>query len=124
MDQCKKHCTEATRLLQTLIREYEEHKYLPVEEQLAPSDTPRALVKLGDTKLVASYFEDNQFSDAAFLSICLQAGYLTRRTARTVCIPNEKLVLVWRNVLAELVLGVKLSDTTRELEKGKLLTEF
>ncbi|KAJ2813742.1 hypothetical protein H4S07_000452 [Coemansia furcata] len=123
-NQFKKHYTEATCLLQMLIGEYEEHRYLPVEEQLAPSDTPRASIKLGNAKLVASYFEGDQFSDAAFLSICLQAGYLTRRTARTVCIPNEELVLAWRNMLAELVLGVKLSDTTRELEKGKLLMEL
>ncbi|KAJ2745891.1 hypothetical protein GGI19_006466, partial [Coemansia pectinata] len=102
MDQCKQHRNEATDLLEKLILEYEERNYQSTEAQLAPRSPPPTSVALGDASLIASYFEGNRFSGAAFLSICLQAGYLTRRTASTVCIPNEELFLVWRNMLAEL----------------------
>ncbi|KAJ2748180.1 hypothetical protein GGI19_006224, partial [Coemansia pectinata] len=122
MDQCKKHRNEATGLLEKLILEYEERNYQSTEAQLAPRSPPPTSVALGDASLVASYFEGNRFSGAAFLSICIQAGYLTRRTTSTVCIPNEELFLVWRNMLAELVIGEELASGPQGLKKGEILT--
>ncbi|KAJ2032146.1 hypothetical protein GGI08_001191 [Coemansia sp. S2] len=122
MDQCKRYRDEATGLLNKLVVEYEERNYQPTEVQLAPRPTLPKSISLGDANLATSYFEGSQFSRAAFLSICLQAGYLTRRTAFTVCIPNEELVLVWRNMLAELVIGESLTRGPQELTRGEILT--
>ncbi|KAJ2691999.1 hypothetical protein H4218_006412 [Coemansia sp. IMI 209128] len=107
-----------------LTLEYQERKYLPVEVQLAPSTTPPISVALGDASFVDLYFEGNRFSKGAFLSICLQAGYLTRRTAQTVCIPNEELFLVWRNLLGELVFGEDFTQGPNELKRGQIVGEL
>ncbi|KAJ2060395.1 hypothetical protein GGI17_003768 [Coemansia sp. S146] len=62
-----------------------------------------------------------QFEQAEFLSLCLYGGYLTRHTIRTVCIPNQELFTVWRQLFGRATTG---STMTTELElgpKGKLL---
>ncbi|KAJ2026354.1 hypothetical protein IWW57_003063, partial [Coemansia sp. S610] len=123
-NQCIQHRVESTSLLEELTLEYQERKYLPVEVQLAPSTTPPISVALGDASFVDLYFEGNRFSKGAFLSICLQAGYLTRRTAQTVCIPNEELFLVWRNLLGELVFGEDFTQGPNELKRGQIVGEL
>ncbi|KAJ2039270.1 hypothetical protein H4S03_001803 [Coemansia sp. S3946] len=76
VDQCKRYHDEATDLLDKMVVEYEECNYQSIEVQLAPRPTPPTSISLGDANIVTLYFEGSQFSCAAFLSICLQAGYL------------------------------------------------
>ncbi|KAJ2813113.1 hypothetical protein H4S07_000923 [Coemansia furcata] len=88
------------------------------------SEPPPPSVPLVSTRLNLINFDSEQFSEPGLLTLCLYAGYLTRRLSTSVCIPNHEVYQVWLQLFARAVLGTELADNSTNNARGALLSEL
>ncbi|KAJ2828790.1 hypothetical protein GGI24_002302 [Coemansia furcata] len=88
------------------------------------SELPPPPVPLISTRLNLINFDSEQFSEPGLLTLCLYAGYLTRRLSTSVCIPNHEVYQVWLQLFARAVLGTELADNSTNNARGALLSEL
>ncbi|KAJ1997818.1 hypothetical protein GGI04_005261, partial [Coemansia thaxteri] len=121
----KRHPAEVISLAEQLIREYEAFRYRPSESQDSAGTSESDLyVALLPTSLDVSKPLDGQFDGTAFLSLCLYGGYLTCRVSGTVCIPNQEVFMVWRDLFGQSVAGENMTTKLKRAPQGKLLIEL
>ncbi|KAJ1729844.1 hypothetical protein LPJ61_003329, partial [Coemansia biformis] len=81
-------------------------------------------VPLVSTRVNLAAFDSDRFSEPGLLTLCLYAGYLTRRQTTSVCIPNHEVYEVWLQLFARAVMGAELADNSTNCERGTLLKEL
>ncbi|KAJ2031527.1 hypothetical protein IWW57_000671 [Coemansia sp. S610] len=124
--QIDRHRSQFIHLAKRLLRDYEATKSTAKgassdQTSLEPSPPP---VPLMSTRLNLINFDSEQFSEPGLLTLCLYAGYLTRRLSTSVCIPNHEVYQVWLQLFARAVLGTELADNSTNNARGALLTEL
>ncbi|KAJ1886277.1 hypothetical protein LPJ81_006735, partial [Coemansia sp. IMI 209127] len=119
--QIDRHRMQFIHLAKRLLRNYEITK-IKRHNRRRSRLRESAHVPLVSTRLNLSSFD--QFSEPGMLTLCLYAGYLTRRLSTSVCIPNHEVYQVWLQLFARAVLGTELADNSTNSERGALLTEF
>ncbi|KAJ2019217.1 hypothetical protein GGI06_002573 [Coemansia sp. S85] len=124
--QIDRHRSQFIQLAKRLLCDYEATKSTAKgassdQTSLEPSPPP---VPLMSTRLNLINFDSEQFSEPGLLTLCLYAGYLTRRLSTSVCIPNHEVYQVWLQLFARAVLGTELADNSTNNARGALLTEL
>ncbi|KAJ2688761.1 hypothetical protein IWW39_001976 [Coemansia spiralis] len=124
--QIDRHRSQFIHLAKRLLCDYEATKSMAKEvssdkTSLEPSPLP---VPLMSTRLNLINFDSELFSEPGLLTLCLYAGYLTRRLSTSVCIPNHEVYQVWLQLFARAVLGTELADNSTNNARGALLTEL
>ncbi|KAJ2784948.1 hypothetical protein GGI15_002102 [Coemansia interrupta] len=61
---------------------------------------------------------------SGLLTLCLYAGYLTRRESTSVCIPNHEVYQVWLQLFARAVMGSEMADISANYMRSTLLQEL
>ncbi|KAJ2896950.1 hypothetical protein IWW38_001872 [Coemansia aciculifera] len=125
--QIDRHRTQFIQLAKRLLRDYEATKSKSdgaspdktAQSQLSPPPVP-----LVATRLNLINFDSEVFSEPGLLTLCLYAGYLTRRLSTSVCIPNHEVYQVWLQLFARAVLGTELADNSTNNARGALLSEL
>ncbi|KAJ2493689.1 hypothetical protein IWW37_000320 [Coemansia sp. RSA 2050] len=124
--QIDRHRPQFIHLAKRLLCDYEATKSKadggsPDQSSSEPSPPP---VTLMSTRLNLINFDSELFSEPGLLTLCLYAGYLTRRLSTSVCIPNHEVYQVWLQLFARAVLGTELADNSTNNTRGALLTEL
>ncbi|KAJ1925719.1 hypothetical protein LPJ71_000078 [Coemansia sp. S17] len=124
--QIDRHRPQFIHLAKRLLCDYEATKSKaesssPDKISLEPSPPPVPLVS---TRLNLINFDSELFSEPGLLTLCLYAGYLTRRLSTSVCIPNHEVYQVWLQLFARAVLGTELADNSTNNARGALLSEL
>ncbi|KAJ2071466.1 hypothetical protein GGH13_003335 [Coemansia sp. S155-1] len=124
--QIDRHRPQFIHLAKRLLCDYEATKSKaesssPDKTSLEPSPPPVPLVS---TRLNLINFDSELFSEPGLLTLCLYAGYLTRRLSTSVCIPNHEVYQVWLQLFARAVLGTELADNSTNNARGALLSEL
>ncbi|KAJ2041104.1 hypothetical protein H4S03_000594 [Coemansia sp. S3946] len=124
--QIDRHRPQFIHLAKRLLCDYEATKSKaesssPNKTSLEPSPPPVPLVS---TRLNLINFDSELFSEPGLLTLCLYAGYLTRRLSTSVCIPNHEVYQVWLQLFARAVLGTELADNSTNNARGALLSEL
>ncbi|KAJ2106886.1 hypothetical protein GGI16_001752 [Coemansia sp. S142-1] len=124
--QIDRHRPQFIHLAKRLLCDYEATKSKaegssPDRTSLEPSPPPVPLVS---TRLNLINFDSELFSEPGLLTLCLYAGYLTRRLSTSVCIPNHEVYQVWLQLFARAVLGTELADNSTNNARGALLSEL
>ncbi|KAJ2583442.1 hypothetical protein GGH95_000999 [Coemansia sp. RSA 1836] len=131
--QIDRHRPQFIHLAKRLLRDYEATKSKtdggsPDKTAAAataePQLPPPPLVPLVATRLNLINFDSELFSEPGLLTLCLYAGYLTRRLSTSVCIPNHEVYQVWLQLFARAVLGTELADNSTNNTRGALLSEL
>ncbi|KAJ2496919.1 hypothetical protein GGH96_005494 [Coemansia sp. RSA 1972] len=117
--QIDKHGPQFIRLAKRLLRNYEVAKLTKNSSQHLRESSHVSLIS---TRLNLISME--QFSEPGLLSLCLFAGYLTRRHSTSVCIPNHEVYQVWLALFARAVMGTEMADNSTNYEQGALLSEL
>ncbi|KAJ1818683.1 hypothetical protein LPJ60_004194, partial [Coemansia sp. RSA 2675] len=100
--QIDRHRSQFIHLAKRLLCDYEATKSTAKgassdQTSLDPSPPP---VPLMSTRLNLTNFDSELFSEPGLLTLCLYAGYLTRRLSTSVCIPNHEVYQVWLQLFA------------------------
>ncbi|KAJ2258866.1 hypothetical protein GGI13_000352 [Coemansia sp. RSA 455] len=124
--QIDRHRPQFIHLAKRLLCDYEATKSKadgssPDRTSSDPSPPPVPLVS---TRLNLINFDSEMFSEPGLLTLCLYAGYLTRRLSTSVCIPNHEVYQVWLQLFARAVLGTELADNSTNNARGALLSEL
>ncbi|KAJ2058116.1 hypothetical protein GGI17_005241 [Coemansia sp. S146] len=124
--QIDRHRPQFIHLAKRLLCDYEATKSKvdggsPDKTLSEPSPPPVPLVS---TRLNLINFDSELFSEPGLLTLCLYAGYLTRRLSTSVCIPNHEVYQVWLQLFARAVLGTELADNSTNNARGALLSEL
>ncbi|KAJ2482782.1 hypothetical protein IWW56_000790 [Coemansia sp. RSA 2131] len=117
--QIDKHGPQFIRLAKRLLRNYEVAKLT--------KNTSQHLRKSSHVPLISTrlnLISMEQFSEPGLLTLCLFAGYLTRRHSTSVCIPNHEVYQVWLALFARAVMGTEMADNSTNYERGALLSEL
>ncbi|KAJ2837149.1 hypothetical protein FBU31_001203 [Coemansia sp. 'formosensis'] len=124
--QIDRHRPQFIHLAKRLLCEYEATKsQAPGNSQGYTSSEPlQPPVPLVSTRLSLMNFDGEQFSESGLLTLCLYAGYLTRRLSTSVCIPNHEVYQVWLQLFARAVLGTELADNSTNNACGALISEL
>ncbi|KAJ2556324.1 hypothetical protein IWW35_000064 [Coemansia sp. RSA 1878] len=117
--QIDKHGPQFIRLAKRLLRNYEVAKLTKNSSQHLRESSHVPLIS---TRLNLISME--QFSEPGLLTLCLFAGYLTRRHSTSVCIPNHEVYQVWLALFARAVMGTEMADNSTNYERGALLSEL
>ncbi|KAJ2496304.1 hypothetical protein GGH96_005924 [Coemansia sp. RSA 1972] len=117
--QIDKHGLQFIRLAKRLLRNYEVAKLTKNSSQHLRKSSHVSLIS---TRLNLISME--QFSEPGLLTLCLFAGYLTRRHSTSVCIPNHEVYQVWLALFARAVMGTEMADNSTNYEQGALLFEL
>ncbi|KAJ1754808.1 hypothetical protein LPJ58_004509, partial [Coemansia sp. RSA 1591] len=117
--QIDKHGPQFIRLAKRLLRNYEVAKLTKNTSQRLRESLHVPLIS---TRLNLISME--QFSEPGLLTLCLFAGYLTRRHSTSVCIPNHEVYQVWLALFARAVMGTEMADNSTNYERGALLSEL
>ncbi|KAJ2481835.1 hypothetical protein IWW56_001451 [Coemansia sp. RSA 2131] len=117
--QIDKHGPQFIRLAKRLLRNYEVAKLTKNTSQHLRESSHVPLIS---TRLNLISME--QFSEPGLLTLCLFAGYLTRRHSTSVCIPNHEVYQVWLALFARAVMGTEMADNSTNYERGALLSEL
>ncbi|KAJ1774657.1 hypothetical protein LPJ54_004163 [Coemansia sp. RSA 1824] len=117
--QIDKHGPQFIRLAKRLLRNYEVAKLTKNSSQHLRESSHVPLIS---TRLNLISIE--QFSEPGLLTLCLFAGYLTRRHSTSVCIPNHEVYQVWLALFARAVMGTEMADNSTNYERGALLSEL
>ncbi|KAI9502836.1 hypothetical protein BX070DRAFT_225679 [Coemansia spiralis] len=121
--QIDRHRTQFIQLAKELLRNYEVAK-VKQKNRRRSRLRESSHVPLVSTRLNLINFDNEQFSEPGILTLCLYAGYLTRRLSTSVCIPNHEVYQVWLQLFARAVLGTELADNSTNSERGALLREL
>ncbi|KAJ2364724.1 hypothetical protein H4S01_003625 [Coemansia sp. RSA 2610] len=119
--QIDRHRAQFTELAQKLLRNYELTK-LNEDADKTMCEPPH--VPLNSTQLNLISLDQDQFSEPGLLTLCLFAGYLTRHSSTSVCIPNHEVYQVWLKLFARAVMGAEMADNSTNYERGALLSEL
>ncbi|KAJ2827184.1 hypothetical protein GGI24_002714, partial [Coemansia furcata] len=124
--QIDRHRPQFIHLAKRLLCEYEATKSQATSNShgYTSSEPPSPPVPLVSTRLNLMNFDSEQFSESGLLTLCLYAGYLTRRLSTSVCIPNHEVYQVWLQLFARAVLGTELADNSTKNARGALLSEL
>ncbi|KAJ2834579.1 hypothetical protein GGI24_000319 [Coemansia furcata] len=124
--QIDRHRPRFIHLAKRLLCDYEATKSKAIENSpdKTSSEPPPPPVQLVSTRLNLINFDSEQFSEPGLLTLCLYAGYLTRRLSTSVCIPNHEVYQVWLQLFARAVLGTELADNSTNNARGALLSEL
>ncbi|KAJ1848487.1 hypothetical protein LPJ73_003957, partial [Coemansia sp. RSA 2703] len=83
--QIDKYRGQFVHLAKRLLSDYESFKNPEGRSSRSPAPVP-----LVATRLNLINYDGNRFSEPGLLTLCLYAGYLTRRESTSVCIPNHE----------------------------------
>ncbi|KAJ2065240.1 hypothetical protein GGI17_000496 [Coemansia sp. S146] len=124
--QIDRRCPQFIHLAKRLLCDYGATKSKadggsPDKTLSEPSPPPVPLIS---TRLNLINFDNELFSESSLLTLCLYAGYLTRRLSTSVCIPNHEVYQVWLQLFARAVLGTELADNSTINARGALLSEI
>ncbi|KAJ1729436.1 hypothetical protein LPJ61_003522, partial [Coemansia biformis] len=122
IDACiDRHRLQFIPLAKRLIRSYENAKEHPATmgKRRRSSHVP-----LVSTHVNLAAFDSDTFSEPGLLTLCLYAGYLTRRQSTSVCIPNREVYQVWVQLFARAAMGAELADNSTNCARGALLKEL
>ncbi|KAJ2821878.1 hypothetical protein GGI24_004093 [Coemansia furcata] len=124
--QIDRHRPQFIHLAKRLLCDYEATKSKADSNSpnKTSSEPPPPSVQLVSTRLNLINFDSEQFSEPGLLTLCLYAGYLTRRLSTSVCIPNHEVYQVWLQLFARAVLGTELADNSTNNARGALLSEL
>ncbi|KAJ1998185.1 hypothetical protein GGI04_005111 [Coemansia thaxteri] len=131
--QIDRHRPQFIHLTKRLLRDYEASK--TTAENSSPDNStevtaattdepPPPPVFLAIPQLNLTNLGSDTFSESGLLTLCLHAGYLTRRLSTSVCIPNHEVYQVWLQLFARAVLGSELADKSTKNAHGALLAEL
>ncbi|KAJ2006459.1 hypothetical protein H4R26_001372 [Coemansia thaxteri] len=131
--QIDRHRPQFIHLTKRLLRDYEASK--TTAENSSPDNStevtaattdepPPPPVFLAIPQLNLTSLGSGTFSESGLLTLCLHAGYLTRRLSTSVCIPNHEVYQVWLQLFARAVLGSELADKSTNNAHGALLTQL
>ncbi|KAJ2696906.1 hypothetical protein FB645_006077 [Coemansia sp. IMI 203386] len=118
--QIDKYRSQFVGLAKRLLSDYESFKATdktPLHKRAVP-------VPLVATRLNLINYDSEQFSEPGLLTLCLYAGYLTRRESTSVCIPNHEVYQVWLQLFARAVMGTEMADNSANYMRGSLLQEL
>ncbi|KAJ2224007.1 hypothetical protein IWW45_008198, partial [Coemansia sp. RSA 485] len=118
--QIDKYRPQFVGLAKRLLSDYESFKATdktPLHKRAVP-------VPLVATRLNLINYDSEQFSEPGLLTLCLYAGYLTRRESTSVCIPNHEVYQVWLQLFARAVMGTEMADNSANYMRGSLLQEL
>ncbi|KAJ2717630.1 hypothetical protein GGI07_005953, partial [Coemansia sp. Benny D115] len=118
--QIYKHRSQFVQMAKRLLCDYE---YCKTNKSQTPS-AEYAPVPLVATRLNLINYDSEQFSEPGLLTLCLYAGYLTRRESTSVCIPNHEVYQVWLQLFARAVMGTEMADNSTNYMRGALLKEL
>ncbi|KAJ2828493.1 hypothetical protein IWW50_001361 [Coemansia erecta] len=119
--QIDRHGPQFIRLAKRLLRNYELAKLVQHTNQHLRESSHVPLIS---TRLNLIGLDHDQFSEPGLLTLCLFAGYLTRRHSTSVCIPNHEVYQVWLALFARAVMGTEMADNSTNYERGALLAEL
>ncbi|KAJ1892459.1 hypothetical protein LPJ66_006330 [Kickxella alabastrina] len=118
--QIDKHRAQFVSLAKRLLCDYEHCKTLD-PQHFEGTYEPVPLVA---TRLNLINYDSDQFSEPGLLTLCLYAGYLTRRESTSVCIPNHEVYQVWLQLFARAVMGTEMADNSTNYTRGALLQQL
>ncbi|KAJ2392677.1 hypothetical protein GGI05_002611 [Coemansia sp. RSA 2603] len=117
--QIDKYRGQFVHLAKRLLSDYESFKNPEGRSSRSPAPVP-----LVATRLNLINYDGNRFSEPGLLTLCLYAGYLTRRESTSVCIPNHEVYQVWLQLFARAVMGSEMADSSANYMRGALLQEL
>ncbi|KAJ1856422.1 hypothetical protein LPJ73_002179 [Coemansia sp. RSA 2703] len=117
--QIDKYRGQFVLLAKRLLSDYESFKNPEGRSSRSPAPVP-----LVATRLNLINYDGDRFSEPGLLTLCLYAGYLTRRESTSVCIPNHEVYQVWLQLFARAVMGSEMADSSANYMRGALLQEL
>ncbi|KAJ1859119.1 hypothetical protein LPJ73_001824 [Coemansia sp. RSA 2703] len=117
--QIDKYRGQFVHLAKRLLSDYEIFKNPEGRSSRSPAPVP-----LVATRLNLINYDGDRFSEPGLLTLCLYAGYLTRRESTSVCIPNHEVYQVWLQLFARAVMGSEMADSSANYMRGALLQEL
>ncbi|KAJ2116669.1 hypothetical protein IW146_001358 [Coemansia sp. RSA 922] len=123
-DQAARHRLQVCDLAKRLLCEYETTKFGGSPSSGDSIDPLPDSVQLASIRTELINYDNEVFSELGFLTLCLYAGYLTRRCLTTVCIPNHEVYQVWLRMFARAVLGTELADSATKMAHGAFISEL
>ncbi|KAJ2488196.1 hypothetical protein EV174_000002 [Coemansia sp. RSA 2320] len=129
--QIDRHRPQFIHLAKRLLRDYEATKVMTEHgspdknaDAVASDEPPPPPVPPASARLNLINFDSELFSEPGLVTLCLYAGYLTRRLSTSVCIPNHEVYQMWLQLFARAVLGTELADSSTNNARGALLSEL